>query len=203
MPSFGVLLFTLQLVLLNFANAAVINPSSNLLLTNTGVFSAALPNASLTYNQTISEPFQYVNTPPPRSLSSLTHTPSNLPPSPYIYPIPHYLSTVITFSEYTNPISVLSAVECILFATEDVAEALDAAIRAGDPQPLLQQTYIRLEAEHATLSMRKINGQLKWVTWGQTLKALRLFLDRWEFVGLRFVIQEGGLRVATGVLAGR
>lgn len=185
MASFGVPLFTLQLVLLSFANAAVINPPSNLLLSNTGVPNAALPNASFTYNQTISRPFH------------------NLPASPYIYPIPDHPSTVITFSDYTDPISELSVVECLLSANQDVTEALEAALRAGDRQPLLPQPYIRFEAEHAALTMTTTIGPLKWLTWGQMLKALRMFLSRWEYVGLRFVIEEHGLRVATGALAGR
>ena len=73
MASFGVLLFTLQLVLLNFANAAVINLPSSLLLTKPGISSAALPNASLTYNQTISNPLQYVNIPPPQMIALSTN----------------------------------------------------------------------------------------------------------------------------------
>lgn len=140
---------------------------------------------------------------PPGSLSPLTYTPSNLPASPYIYPIPDHPSTVITFSDYTDPISELSVVECLLSANQDVTEALEAALRAGDRQPLLPQPYIRFEAEHAALTMTTTIGPLKWLTWGQMLKALRMFLSRWEYVGLRFVIEEHGLRVATGALAGR
>ena len=48
-----------------------------------------------------------------------------------------------------------------------------------------------------------IDGQMKWVTWGRTLKALTRFLYRWEFVGLRFVVEEKGARVGVGVLAKR
>ena len=98
---------------------------------------------------------------------------------------------------------MLSVVECLLPATEDVEEALEAAIDAGDPQPLLPQPYIRIEAEHATLTMTTTIGPLKWLTWGQTLKALRTFMETWDYVGLRFVVEERGLRVATGGLAGR
>ena len=98
---------------------------------------------------------------------------------------------------------MLSVVECLLSANEDVEEALEAAVLTGDPQPFLPQPYIRLEAEHATLIMTTTIGPLKLSTWGQMLRALRTFLDRWEYVGLRFVIEEYGLRVATGALAGR
>ena len=97
---------------------------------------------------------------------------------------------------------MLSVVECIIAATEDVEEALEAALRTGDYQPLLPDPYVRLEAEHATLTMTTTHGLLKWVTWGQTLKALKTFLDRWEYVGLNFLIQEHGQRVATGALTG-
>ena len=76
-------------------------------------------------------------------------------------------------------------------------------MRAGDLDPLMRQSYLRIDAEHATLVMATVDGQLKWVTWGQTLKALTGFLYRWEFVGLRFVVVEEGVRVAVGVLAGR
>lgn len=44
---------------------------------------------------------------------------------------------------------------------------------------------------------------MTWVTWGQTLKALREFGDRWEWVGLRFVVVVEGVRVAVGELGGR
>ena len=44
---------------------------------------------------------------------------------------------------------------------------------------------------------------MTWVTWGQTLKALTLFLRRWEVVGCRFVVVVEGVRVGVGVLVGR
>ena len=98
---------------------------------------------------------------------------------------------------------MLPTVECILSATEDVAEALLDALHTGDLEPLLPQKYIRIEVEYATLTMTTSDEHLSWVTWGQTLKALRLFLDRWEYVGLMFVIEERGVRVAVGLLLGR
>ncbi|KAL9076986.1 MAG: hypothetical protein Q9161_000619 [Pseudevernia consocians] len=180
MRSFSDFLSTALVILSTSANAAVIDPPSNILLTD-----LAASNTSLPSNQTISPP------------------PSNLPPSPYIYPIPTAPTTTVTFSSYTHPLSELSAIQCILAATEDVAVALEAALRDHDPDRVVRQRYVRIDAEHAWLIMEPIEMQMTWVTWGQTLKALREFLYRWEFVGFRFVVEEEGVTVAVGELSGR
>ncbi|KAF6238078.1 hypothetical protein HO173_003712 [Letharia columbiana] len=182
MRSSSVFLLAAPLVLSTSADAASIHPPSNLLLTIPDTPNT-FPNTSLPSNQTISEP---------------TNT---FPPSPYIYPIPNNPTTIITFSAYTSPISELSALECILSATEDVETALEASVR--DPDRLVRQHYVRVDAEHASLIVATVDGRLKWVTWGQTLKALTRFLHRWEFVGVGFVVVEGGVRVAVGRLAVR
>ncbi len=67
----------------------------------------------------------------------------------------------------------------------------------------MRQRYVRIDAEHASLLMASVEGRMDWVTWGQTLKALREFGDRWEWVGLRFVVVVEGVRVAVGELGGR
>lgn len=165
-------------------SAVVISPSSNILLTNPDLSSTPPLNTSLPTNQTI---------PPP---------PKILPPSPYVYTIPDAASlTTVTFSTYTRPMTEVAALECLVFASEDVESALEAAVLEGRPDPVMRQQYVRKEAAHATLVVSSVEGRLKWITWSQTLKALTQFLYSWEIVGFGFVIEVEGVRVAVGGLA--
>ena len=97
--------------------------------------------------------------------------------------------------------STLSAIECLIEATEDVQTALIEALRARDPGRVVPLRYIRKDAQHASLIIRPIDRQLKWTTCAQTLQALRLFLNSWEFVGVDFDVEVDGVKVADGVLA--
>ena len=95
----------------------------------------------------------------------------------------------------------VAALECLVFASEDVESALEAAVLEGRPDPVMRQQYVRKEAAHATLVVSSVEGRLKWITWSQTLKALTQFLYSWEIVGFGFVIEVEGVRVAVGGLA--
>ena len=196
MRPFGVSLFAVPLLFSTISHAAVITQPSNLLLTT--------PDASFPQNKTISKPLTCVNTSSSlQTIPELTYAPSSLPPSPYIYRIPNDHTATVTFSAYSGSISTLSAIECLIEATEDVQTALIEALRDRDPNRVVPLRYIRLDAQHGSLVIRPIDRQLKWTTCAQALQALRLFLNTWEFVGLNFDVEVEGVKVAEGVLAGR
>ena len=198
MQPLNVLLFTVLLALRTSARAAVIDPPSSLLLTKP----VATPDTSPPLNQTISEPPKYVNALAPL-FPILTQTASVIPPSPYTYHIPHDPTTAITFSTYTRRLSEVSTLECLLTLTQDVQIALTEALRDRDPSRVIPLRYIRTDAERASLIITPIDRQLKWITCAQTLQALRLFLNTWEYVGVSFDVVVQGVKVASGKLTGR
>ena len=197
MRPFSVSLFAVPLVFSTIAHGAVITQPSNLLLSTT-------PDASLPSNQTVSKPLKCINTSLlPKAIPELTYTPSLLPPSPYVYRIPNDHTATVTFSSYISGISLLSVIECLIEMNENIQDALIEALRDRDPNRVVPLRYIRKDAQHAFLIVRPINGQLKWSTCAQALQALRLFLNTWEFVGVNFDVEVGGVKVAEGVLAER
>lgn len=192
------------------AAAVVINhppSSSNLVLTNNP--DASFPYTSLPANRTIYGPQKCVDAdpaPPDSSSPSADiekKSPSTLPHSPYVYRVPNDHKTVITFFDYSGAVSELYAVEVMLVANEDIRAALVDALREHDPDRLMPQGYLRVDAMHASLVVTTIDRQMKWVTCSQTLAALRAFLGRWEYIGLSFAVEVEGARVGMGVLAGR
>lgn len=184
--------------------AAVINHSpSNLLLTNPDA-SNVFPYTSLPANRTISEPPKCVDAFAPLIVPALTYeTLSTLPSSPYVYRVPNDDKTVITFFAYSGAVSELYAVEVMLVANEDIRAALVDALRDHDPDRLMPQGYLRVDAMHASLIITSIDMQMKWTTCSQTLAALRAFLVGWEYIGLSFAVEVEGARVGFGVLARR
>ena len=202
MRPFSVFLFAGLFVLSASARAAVINPLSSLLLTSPDT-SNAFPDTSLPANRTVSEPPGCVNAFPTLVVPPLMHIPRVLPPSPYVYLVPSDHTTVITFFAYSGAISELSAVEAMLVINEDIRAELVDALHDLDPDRLMPRGYMRVDAEHASLTITTIDGQMKWVTCSQTLVALRVFLVRWEYIGLSFTVEVEGAKVGIGVLASR
>ncbi len=108
----------------------------------------------------------------------------------------------MTFSDYSGPIDQLSTLECILSASEDASTGIERALEDDDPLRMPVR-YIRMDAEHASLIITNNDWRMKWTTCAQTLKALTVFMERWDYVGLKFVVVEDGVRVGVGILAGR
>ncbi len=106
----------------------------------------------------------------------------------------------IIFYAFARPIPEIFAVECMLAANEIVSIALAAALHDGDPDRVVPQDNIRTDAQHASLIVAPINRRLKWATCSMALKALRTFLNRWEYVGVTFVVEEEGVSVGIGEL---
>ena len=91
----------------------------------------------------------------------------------------------------------------MLVANEYIRAALVDALRERDPDRLMPQGDMRVDAMQASLVITTIDRQMKWITCSHTLAALRVFLDRWEYIGLSFAVEVEGAEVGMGVLTRR